>query len=84
LCLAWKKNNEHLVVKVILELHMAFFPFVLQIVPHTETPLQVEFHEIIFPMSHNTHERGSKQEGCAYFTPVMQYVQSWFQTRNTQ
>jgi hypothetical protein len=30
---SWKKNDEHLVVKVILELHVAFSPFVLQI-PH--------------------------------------------------
>jgi hypothetical protein len=46
---------------------------------YKETPLQVEVHEIIFQMSHHSHERGSEQESCAYFTPVMQYVQSWFQ-----
>jgi hypothetical protein len=26
------------------------------------------------------HEMGSEQESCAYFTPAMQSVQSWFQT----
>jgi hypothetical protein len=46
----------------------------------TETPFQVEFYEIIFPMSYRTHEMGSEQESCAYFTPAMQSVQGWFQT----
>jgi hypothetical protein len=45
-----------------------------------ETPLQVEFYGIIFPMSHRTHETGFEQERCAYFTPAMQSVQDWFQT----
>jgi hypothetical protein len=31
-------------------------------------------------MSHRTHETGSEQESCAYFTPAMQSVQGWFQT----
>jgi hypothetical protein len=31
-------------------------------------------------MSHHTHEMGSEQESCAYFTPAMQSVQGWFQT----
>jgi hypothetical protein len=46
----------------------------------TETPLQVEVHEIIFPTSHRTHETGFDQESCDYFTPAMQSVQGWFQT----
>jgi hypothetical protein len=154
LCLAWKKNDEHLVVKVILELYVAFSlssfksspmlsmllsveelellvipychvfenrlqflafvnSFVLQLLliiikpwfqsfiisssatsipslllPHlpqfsfyfqnrtcNEAPLQVEVYEIIFPTSHRTHETGSEQESCAYFTPAMQSVQ---------
>jgi hypothetical protein len=41
----------------------------------TETPLQVEIYEIIFLTSHHTHETGSEQESCAYFTPAMQSVQ---------
>jgi hypothetical protein len=40
-----------------------------------EKPLQVEVYEIIFPTIHHTHETGSEQESCAYFTPVMQSVQ---------
>jgi hypothetical protein len=154
LCLSWKKNDEHLVVKVILELYVAFslssfksspilsmllsveelellvipychvfenflhfLAFVNSVVPQllliiikpwfqsfvisssptsmpsfvaassstvffflqnktcTETPLHVEFHEIIFPMNHRTHETGFEQESCAYFTPAMQSVQ---------
>jgi hypothetical protein len=46
----------------------------------TETPLQVEVYEIIFPTSYHTHETGSEQESCGYFTPAMQSVQGWFQT----
>jgi hypothetical protein len=30
----------------------------------TETPIQVEVHEIIFPTSHHTYETGSEQESC--------------------
>jgi hypothetical protein len=41
----------------------------------TETPFQVEVYEIIFPTSHRTHETGSEQESCAYFTPAMQSAQ---------
>jgi hypothetical protein len=41
----------------------------------TETPFQVEVYEIIFPMSHRTHETGSEQESSGYFTPAMQSVQ---------
>jgi hypothetical protein len=44
----------------------------------TETPLQVEVHEIIFPTSHHMHEMGSEQESCANFTLAMQSVQSDF------
>jgi hypothetical protein len=46
----------------------------------TEAPFQVEVYEISFQMSHHTHETGSEQESCAYFTPAMQSVQGWFQT----
>jgi hypothetical protein len=60
--------------------HLPQFFYYLQNRTCTETPLQVEFHEIIFPTSHHTHETGSKQDSCAYFTPVMQSVQGWFQT----
>jgi hypothetical protein len=52
--------------------------FFLQNRTCTETPLQVEVHEIIFPMSHHMHETGSEQENCANFTPAMQSVQSDF------
>jgi hypothetical protein len=148
--LAWKNNDEHLVVKVILELHVEFslssfksspmlsmllsveeveslpismclriiftslplylsFPSIssyyhqamVPILHHiiitnfhpvfvttssstvflhfqnrtcTETPLQFEVHEIIFPTSHHTHETDYEQESCAHFTPVMQSV----------
>jgi hypothetical protein len=147
LCLVWKKNDEHLVVKVILELYVAFslssfksspmlsmllnveeleslvipychvfenrLPFlafvnsiVLQLLliiikpwfqsfiilssptsipslllPHlpqffsyfqnktcTETPLQVEVHEIIFPTSHRTHETVRTRELCLFYS----------------
>jgi hypothetical protein len=64
-----------------LSLHnLPQFFFFLQNRSCTETPLQVEVHEIIFPTSHHTHETGSEQEICAYFTPMMQSVQGWFQT----
>jgi hypothetical protein len=43
-------------------------------------PLQVEVHIIMFPTSHHSHEMGSEQESCAYFTLSTQSVQSWFQT----
>jgi hypothetical protein len=56
-----------------------FFPY-FQKWTCTETPIQVEVHEIIFPTSHHTHETGSEQESCAYFTLAMQSVQGWFQT----
>jgi hypothetical protein len=46
----------------------------------TETPIQVEIYEIIFPTRHRTHETGSEQVSCDYFTPMMQSVQGWFQT----
>ena len=46
----------------------------------TETPLQVEVHEIIFLTSYHSHETGSEQESCVFFTPAMQSVQNWFQT----
>jgi hypothetical protein len=51
-----------------------FFSY-FQIRTCTETPFQVEFYEIIFPTIHRTHETGSEQESCAYFTPAMQSVQ---------
>jgi hypothetical protein len=51
-----------------------FFPY-FQNRTCNETPLQIEFHEIIFPTSHHTHETGSEQESCAYFTSAMQSVQ---------
>jgi hypothetical protein len=60
--------------------HLLQFFFFLHNRTCTETPIQVEFHEIIFPTSHRTHEMGSEQESCAYFTPAMQSVQGWFQT----
>jgi hypothetical protein len=41
----------------------------------TETPFQVEVYEIIFPTNHRTHETGSEQVSCDYFTPAMQSVQ---------
>jgi hypothetical protein len=56
--------------------HLPHFFFYLQNRTCTETPLQVEVHEIIFPTRHHTHETGSEQESCAYFTPAMQSVQS--------
>jgi hypothetical protein len=62
----------------ITSLSLPYLPF--QYRKCTESPLQVEVHEIIFPMSHHSHETGSEQESCAYFTPVMQSVQSRFQT----
>jgi hypothetical protein len=34
----------------------------------TETPLQVEVHEITFSMSHHMHETGSEQELCQFFS----------------
>jgi hypothetical protein len=60
--------------------HLPQFFFYLQNKTCTETPLQVEVHEFIFPTSHHMHETGSEQEICAYFTPAMQSVQGWFQT----
>jgi hypothetical protein len=50
----------------------------------TETPIQVEVHEIIFPTSHHTYETGSEQESCVYFTPAMESVQGVFRLRNAQ
>jgi hypothetical protein len=58
--------------------------FFLQNRTCTETPLQVEVHEIIFPMSHHMHETGSEQENCANFTPAMQSVQGDFRLRSAQ
>jgi hypothetical protein len=40
----------------------------------TETHPQVEVYEIIFSTIHHTHETGSEQKSCAYFTPAMQFV----------
>jgi hypothetical protein len=62
--------------------HLPQFFFFLQNRTCTETPLQVEVHEIIFPTSHRTHETGSEKESCAYFTPAMQSVH--FRLRNAQ
>jgi hypothetical protein len=59
--------------------HLPRFFFFLQNRTCTETPLQVEVHEIIFPTSHRMHDTGSEQESCANFTPAMQSVQGWFQ-----
>jgi hypothetical protein len=56
------------------------FSFYLQNRTCTETPLQVDVHEIIFPMSYHSHETGSEQKSYAYFTPAMQSIQGWFQT----
>jgi hypothetical protein len=51
--LAWKKNNEHLVVKVILELHVAVFSFVLQILPMLSMLLSMEeLESLLFPYFH--------------------------------
>jgi hypothetical protein len=41
---------------------------------YTETPLQVEVHEIIFSPSNHSHETDSEQESCVFFTPAMQSV----------
>jgi hypothetical protein len=60
--------------------HLPQFLFFLQNRKCTQTPLHIEVHEIIFPMSHHMHETGSEQESCANFTPAMQSVQGWFQT----
>jgi hypothetical protein len=54
-----------------------FFPY-FQNRTCTETP--PPSYEIIFPTIHHTHETGSEQESCAYFTLAMQSVQGWFQT----
>jgi hypothetical protein len=56
--------------------HIPQIFFYFQNIKCTETSLQVEVHEIIFPTSHHLHETGSKQESCVYFTPAMQSVQS--------
>jgi hypothetical protein len=50
----------------------------------TETLVQVEVYEIIFPTSHHTHETGSEQESCAYSIPAMQSVQGDFRLRSAQ
>jgi hypothetical protein len=55
--------------------HLPQIFFYFQNRKYTETLLQVEVHEIIFPTSHHTHKTGSEQESCAYFTPAMQSVQ---------
>jgi hypothetical protein len=55
--------------------HLPQFSFYFQNRTCNEAPLQVEVYEIIFPTSHRTHETGSEQESCAYFTPAMQSVQ---------
>jgi hypothetical protein len=55
--------------------HLPQFSFYFQNRTCTETPLQVEVYEIIFPTSHRTHETGSKKESYAYFTQEMQSVQ---------
>jgi hypothetical protein len=60
--------------------HLPQILFYFQNITCTKTPLQVEVHEVIFPTSHHTYETGSEQESCAYCTPAMQSVQSWFQT----
>jgi hypothetical protein len=59
---------------LLLPHHPQFFSY-FQNRTYTETPFQVEVYEIIFPTSHLTHETGSEQESCAYFTPAMQSVQ---------
>jgi hypothetical protein len=51
------------------------FLFFLQHRKCTETPLHIQFYEIIFPTIHHMHETGSEQESCANFTPAMQSVQ---------
>jgi hypothetical protein len=56
--------------------HLPQFFYFLQNRTCTETSLQIEVHEIIFPTSHRTYETGSEQESCAYFTQAMQSVQS--------
>jgi hypothetical protein len=55
--------------------HLPQFFFFLQNRTCTETPFQVEVHEIIFLTSHHMHETGSEQESCAYFTPALQCIQ---------
>jgi hypothetical protein len=69
--------NFHPVLVVVSS--SAFFSY-LQNRTCTETPFQVDIYEIIFPTSHRTHETGSEQESCTYFTLAMQSVQGWFQT----
>jgi hypothetical protein len=64
--------------------HLPQFSFYFLNRTCTEVPIQVEVYEIIFPTSHQTHEMGSEQESCAYFTPVMQSVQGDFRLRSTQ
>jgi hypothetical protein len=60
--------------------HLPQFSFYFQNRTCTETPLQVEVHEIFFPTSYHSHETGSEQKSYAYFTLAMQSVQGWFQT----
>jgi hypothetical protein len=64
--------------------HLPQFSFYFLNRTCTEAPLQVEVYEIIFPTSHNTHETGSEQESCAYFTLAMQSIQGDFRLRSAQ
>jgi hypothetical protein len=68
----------------VLVTHLPQFSFYFLNRTCTEAPLQVEVYEIIFPMSHHTHETGSEQESCAYFTPAMHSVQGDFRLRSAQ
>jgi hypothetical protein len=74
-----KSSSPTSILSLLLPHILQFFSY-FQNTTCTETPIQVEVYEIIFPTSHRTHKTGSEQESCAYFTPAMQSVQSWFQT----
>jgi hypothetical protein len=58
----------------LLRPHLPQISFYFQNRKCTEPPLQIEVHEIIFPMSHHLHETSSEQESCVYFTRAMQSV----------
>jgi hypothetical protein len=64
--------------------HFPQFSFYFQNRTCTEAPLQVEIYEIVFPTSYCTHETGSEQESCAYFTPAMQLSEADFRLRSAQ
>jgi hypothetical protein len=64
--------------------HLPQFFFFVQNRTCTETPLQVEVHEIIFPTSHHMHETGSNKRVVPILLRRCNLSKADFRLRNAQ